>query len=89
MSLEEIKLMKQSKFKNNLDDKIAVVAIKNLKQKQGSEGKEIQFSELQSIYCHGLAYYWQTRDKYFLLETKWSGLKIIFQVLNKHVCAVK
>jgi hypothetical protein len=39
MSLEEIKLMKKSKFKSILDEKISVVAFNYLKQKQGSKGK--------------------------------------------------
>jgi hypothetical protein len=39
MSLEEIKIMKKSKFKSILDEKLSVVAFNYLKRKQGSKGK--------------------------------------------------
>ena len=74
MSLQEIKLMKKSKFKSIIDEKIAVVAFNYLKQKQGSKGKEIEFSELQMA-------------EYLL---PWSGLFLadqrkIFSLRNKMV----
>ena len=47
ISLEEMKIMKKSKFKNLLDEKIALSAFEYLKQKQGSKGQEINFSELE------------------------------------------
>ena len=46
MSLDGIKLMKKAKFKSILDGKITEVAFNYLKRKQGSKGKEIEFSEL-------------------------------------------
>ena len=74
MSLEEIKIMKKSKFKSILDEKLSVVAFNYLKRKQGSKGKEIQFSELEiSDYL-----------------SPWSGLLLddqrkIFSLRNKMV----
>ena len=74
MSLEEIKIMKKSKFKSILDEKLSVVAFNYLKRKQGSKGKEIQFSELEI-------------SDYLL---PWSGLLLddqrkIFSLRNKMV----
>ena len=74
MSLDGIKLMKKAKFKSILDGKITEVAFNYLKRKQGSKGKEIEFSELQMA-------------EYLL---PWSGLLLedqrkIFSLRNKMV----
>ena len=74
-NFDEIKLMKKSKFKNLLKEKVKINALKYLNNKRGSKGSEIIYTDLE------MADYLHPSNNYLTIDQK----RKMFSVRNRMI----